>query len=301
MNAIEIKGLTKNFGSRQALKGLNMTVPAGAIYGFIGENGSGKSTTEKLICGLMPKSGGSIKLYGRDCTDPNVRAGIGVLIEAPGCFPNMSVWGNMMLQAANLGIKNAEEEVGKVLKLVRMEGAASNKFKNCSLGMKQRIGIAMALLGNPALLVLDEPINGLDADGMRIMREVLVDITKDRKRTVLISSHILGELEKIATHYGIVRNGRMIKEMTAKELNHDCRTYIALRSGKMSRTKALLSCKYSRVEDDESGFVRVYNKTAPEDIVTYLYDNGILVSEIRTDKICLEEYYIDLMQERKGR
>lgn len=301
MNAIEIKGLVKNFKNKQALKGLNMTVPMGAIYGFIGENGSGKSTTEKLICGLMPSSGGTIKLYGKDYTDPNVRAKMGVLIEAPGCFPNMSVWGNMMLQAANLGIQNAEEEIGKVLKLVRMEGAASNKFKNCSLGMKQRIGIAMALLGDPVLLVLDEPINGLDADGMRIMREVLVDITKDKNRTVLISSHILGELEKIATHYGIVRDGRMIKEMTAQELDEGCRTYISLQAAEMNRAKALLSCKYSRVEEDESEHIRVYDQITPEELVTYLYENGIIVSEIGTSKIGLEEYYMDLMHEKGGR
>ena len=300
MNAIEIRGLTKNFGSKQALKGLNMTVPAGAIYGFIGENGSGKSTTEKLICGLMPSSGGTIKLYGKDYTDPAVRARIGVLIEAPGCFPNMSVWGNMMLQAANLGLKKPEEEIGKVLKLVRMEGAASNKFKNCSLGMKQRIGIAMALLGDPALLVLDEPINGLDADGMRIMREVLTDITRDKNRTVLISSHILGELEKIATHYGIVRQGKMLCEMTAAELEAGCRTYISLTSSQNSRAKALLSCKYSRVEEDESEHIRVYDQAKPEEIVTYLYENGITVSEISTEKIGLEEYYIDLMKERRA-
>ncbi len=301
MSAIEIKGLTKNFGNKQALKGLNMTVPAGAIYGFIGENGSGKSTTEKLICGLMPPSGGTIKLYGRDYTNPDVRAKIGVLIEAPGCFPNMSVWGNMMLQAANLGLKNAEEEIGKVLKIVRMEGAASNKFKNCSLGMKQRIGIAMALLGDPALLVLDEPINGLDADGMRIMREVLVEITKDKNRTVLISSHILGELEKIATHYGIVRGGRMIKEMTAVELDEGCRTYISLQTAEMNRAKALLSCKYSRVEKDESEHIRVYDQAAPEEPVVPLYENGIMVSEISRSKIGLEEYYIDLMHEKEVR
>ena len=300
MNAIEIRNLSKSFGSKQALKGLNMTVPAGAIYGFIGENGSGKSTTEKLLCGLMPPSGGTIKLYGRDYTDPDVRAKIGVLIEAPGCFPNMSVWGNMMLQAANLGIANAEAEVAKVLKLVRMEGAASNKFKNCSLGMKQRIGIAMALLGDPALLVLDEPINGLDADGMRIMREVLVDITQKYNCTVLISSHLLGELEKIATHYGIIRGGKMIKEMTAEELEASCPTYAALQTRDINRTKALLSCKYSRVEEDESGFIRVYDAVQPEEIVNYLYENGVLVSEISTAKIGLEEYYIDLMNERRA-
>lgn len=297
MNAIEIRNLSKNFGQKQALSGLNMTVPAGAIYGFIGENGSGKSTTEKIICGLIHPSGGTVKLFGKDYTDSDVRAKVGVLIEAPGCFQNYSVWNNMMLQAANLSIPNAEEEVVKVLKMVRMEGAASNKYKNCSLGMKQRIGIAMALLGHPTLLVLDEPINGLDADGMRIMREVLMDITKNYHCTVVVSSHILGELEKIATHYGIVRGGKMIKEMTAGELEAGCRTYVALQTGDMSRTKALLACKYSRVEEDESGYLRVYDAKEPEEIVTYLYENSILVSEIKTAKIGLEEYYIDLMKE----
>ena len=301
MNAIEIKNLTKNFKEKQALCGLNMTVPMGAIYGFIGENGSGKSTTEKLICGLLVPSGGDIKLFGKDYTDADVRAKVGCLIEAPGCYPNYSVWNNLMLQAANLSVPNAEDEVRKVLKIVRMEGAASNKFKNCSLGMKQRIGIAMALLGNPNLLVLDEPINGLDADGMRIMREVLVDITKNYQCTVVISSHILGELEKIATHYGIVRGGKMIREMTAEELDAGCITYVALRTKEMNKSKALLACKYSRVEEDEAGYIRVYDATTPEDIVTYLYENEILVSEIKTDKIGLEEYYIDLMYEKGGR
>jgi len=295
MNAIEIKGLTKNFGQKQALKGLNMTVPQGAIYGFIGENGSGKSTTEKIICGLIHADGGSVKLYGKDHSDGDIRAKMGVLIEAPGCFPNMSVWNNMKLQAANLGIDDADREIVKILKLVRMEGAAGNKYKNCSLGMKQRIGIAMALLGNPELLVLDEPINGLDADGMRIMREVLTDIAKSG-RTVVISSHVLGELEKIATHYGIVRGGKMLVQMTAAELEASCRTYIALQAKDMSRTQMVLSAKYSRVEKDEAGFLRVYDLVTPEEVVNYLYESNILISEIRTDKIGLEEYYIDLVK-----
>ena len=297
MNAIEIKGLTKSYKEKQALAGLNMTVPVGAIYGLIGENGSGKSTTEKLICGLIHADSGSIRLFDRPHTDADVRAKMGVLIEAPGCFPNDTVWNNMLLQAANLGIQNAETEVRKVLKLVRMEGAASNKFKNCSLGMKQRIGIAFALLGDPKLLILDEPINGLDVDGMRIMREVLVDITKNYNCTVVISSHVLGELEKIATHYGIVRGGRMIREMTAAELDADCRTFVALKAKERSRAIALLACKYSRVEEDDQDRIRVYDAVGAEEIVSYLYENGILVSEIVTEKVGLEEYYIDLMKE----
>lgn len=297
MNAIEIRNLSKNFGQHQALKGMNMTVPEGAIYGFIGENGSGKSTTEKILCGLLHQDGGTIKLFGKDHTDADVRAKIGVLIEAPGCFPKYSVWNNLMLQAANLNIPNRAEAVRKVLKTVRMEGSASNKYKNCSLGMKQRIGIAMALLGNPVLLILDEPINGLDADGMRIMREVLEDITKNYGCTVVISSHILGELEKIATHYGIIRGGKMLREMTSQELEADCRTYVSLRAKDMRRAKALLSCRYSRVKEDESGNLRVYDAVSPEQIVTYLYENGILIHEITKAKISLEEYYMDLMKE----
>ena len=300
MNAIEIRNLTKNFGNKQALQGLNMTVPQGSIYGFIGENGSGKSTTEKIICGLIHPSGGSIKLYGKDYTDQNVRAKVGVLIESPGCYSNMTTWNNLMLQAYNLSIKNPEEEVRKMLKLVRMEGAAGNKYKNCSLGMKQRIGIAMALLGNPTLLVLDEPINGLDADGMRIMRKVLVDIANSGA-TIVISSHILGELEKIATHYGIIRGGKMIAEMTAKELDESCRTFVAVKATKKDMANTLLKRKYLRVEEDENEYIRVYDKTTPEEIVSYLYEEGVLINEIKTDKIGLEEYYIDLMKGKGAR
>ncbi|MBQ2711128.1 MAG: ATP-binding cassette domain-containing protein [Clostridia bacterium] len=295
MNAIEIRNLTKNFGAKQALQGLNMTVPIGSIYGFIGENGSGKSTTEKIICGLIHASGGSVQLFGKPHTDADIRAKMGVLIESPGCFPEMTVWNNLMLQADNLSIENKEEEIRKMLMLVRMEGAAGNKYKNCSLGMKQRVGIAMALLGNPTLLVLDEPINGLDADGMRIMREVLVDIA-NQGTTVVISSHILGELEKIATHYGIVRGGKMIAEMTAQQLEESCRTFVRVGVSNKEFTKALLMRKYLRVEEDENGYIRVYDQTTPEQVVTYLYENGILINEISTAKIGLEEYYIDLMK-----
>ena len=299
MNAIEIRDLCKNFGEKKALDGLNMTVPTGSIYGFIGENGSGKSTTEKIICGLIHPTSGEVKLYGKDYTDSDVRANVGVLIESPGCFPSLSVWNNLMLQATNLSIKNKEDEIRKVLTLVRMEGAAGNKYKNCSLGMKQRIGIAMALLGNPKLLVLDEPINGLDADGMRIMREILTDITKEGT-TVLISSHILGELEKIATHYGIIRGGKMIVEMTAEELEKSCPTFVAIQTKDNFKAKEILNKKYSKVlEDEQKEYLRIYDAESPEEVVKYLYDNNIIVNELKTDKIGLEEYYINLMKTKE--
>ena len=301
MNAIEIRNLCKTFGDKQALAGLNMTVPAGAIYGFIGENGSGKSTTEKIICGLMHPTSGEVKLYGRDYTDADVRASMGVLIETPGCFPSLSVWNNLMIQATNLGIKDKADAVRKVLTLVRMEGAAGNKFKNCSLGMRQRIGIAMALLGNPKLLVLDEPINGLDADGMRIMREILTDIAQSGA-TVLVSSHLLGELEKIATHYGIIRGGKMLVEMTAEELDQSCPTFVAIQTKEMDKAKTILKQKYAKVlTDEEQTCLRVYDAESPEVVVQYLYENDIIVNELKTDKIGLEEYYINLMANKEGK
>jgi len=213
--------LQKNFRGIAAINNLNFRVPVGSIYGFIGENGSGKSTTQKLICGLLVPSGGEIKLFGQPYTNAGVRAKIGVMIENPACFPSSTVYQNLMMQAYNLGIQNPADEIKHVLELVNMGGAAGRKFKHCSLGMKQRIGIAQALMGNPRLLILDEPINGLDADGMRIVRETLTSLNKDHGMTILVSSHALGELEKVATHYGIIRNGSMIKELSAKELESE--------------------------------------------------------------------------------
>jgi len=301
MNAIEIRNLYKTFGEKQALQGLNLTVPVGAIYGFIGENGSGKSTTEKIICGLIHPTSGDIKLYGRNYQDVEVRASMGVLIESPGCFPNLSVWNNLMLQATNLSVPNKADAVRKVLTMVRMEGAAGNKFKNCSLGMKQRIGIAMALLGSPKLLVLDEPINGLDADGMRIMREILTDIAQSGT-TILISSHILGELEKVATHYGIIRNGKMISEMTATELENSCPTFVAIQVKDLETAKSVLSKKFNKVlYDEQKTCLRIYDVKSPEVVMQYLYDNGIIVNELKTGKISLEEYYINLMTQKEAK
>lgn len=298
MNAIEIRNLSKSFRGMYAVDHLNMTVPVGAIYGFIGENGSGKSTTEKLICGHLVPEGGEIRLFGRNYTDPGVRVRVGALIENAGCFPGSSVYQNLWMQALNLNLPNPDEEIRRVLKIVRMEDNAGIKFKSCSLGMKQRIGIAMALLGDPALLILDEPINGLDTDGMRIMREILVDITSNLGCTVLISSHLLGELEKIATHYGIIRQGRMIMEMSAAELEGRARVFVSLKTKDMAAAKAALRVKFGDVREEE-GYLRVYDVEEPETIVEHLMQNGHAVSEIRRNKIGLEEYYIELMSRKE--
>ena len=299
MNAIEIKNLSKSFRGMYAVDHLNMTVPRGAIYGFIGENGSGKSTTMKLICGHLIPDCGEINLFGKDYTDAGVRVRVGALIENAGCFPGSSVYQNLMMQCINLGIKNADEEIHRVLKIVRMEDNASLKFKSCSLGMKQRIGIAMALLGDPALLILDEPINGLDTDGMRIMREILVDITKTYGCTVLISSHVLGELEKIATHYGIIRQGKIIMELSAEEMDSRAQVFSTLKTKDLKGAYKVLSEKYAdvRIED---GYIRVFDEDDTAGIVDYLMKNGHVVSEISPNKIGLEEYYIELMSKKEA-
>ena len=300
MNAIEIRGLKKSFKGLYALDGLNMTVPVGSIYGFIGENGSGKSTTEKLICGLLVPTAGKIKLFGKDYKDAGIRARVGALIENPGCFSNASVWMNLKMQAINLNLENPEEEIARVLKIVRMDDSADLKFKKCSLGMKQRIGIAMALLGDPALLILDEPINGLDTDGMRIIREILVDITQNYNTTVLISSHVLGELEKIATHYGIIRQGKMVQELSAKEMEGRSRVFVSLKTKDLKGAKTVLKEKYNNVSDEENG-LRVYDVDDTSEIVECLYKKGHIVNEIKKNKIGLEEYYIELMSKKEDK
>ena len=296
MNAIEIHGLKKSFRGLYALDGLDMTVPVGSIYGFIGENGSGKSTTEKLICGHLVPDSGKIRLFGKSYKDAGVRTRVGALIENAGCFPNSSIYQNLMMQAINLNLKDRDSEIRRVLRIVRMDGEAGLKFKKCSLGMKQRIGIAMALLGDPALLILDEPINGLDTDGMRIMREILVDITKGYGCTVLISSHILGELEKIATHYGIIRQGRMIQELSAKEMDGRSRTFASIKTANMFGAMGVLKQNFAEVRA-EDGAIRVYDVADTEQIVKLLLQSGHPVSEITKNRVGLEEYYIDLMSE----
>lgn len=299
MNAIEIKNLTKSFRGLKAVNDLSITVPVGAIYGFIGENGSGKSTTEKLICGHLVPDSGTIKLFGKDYRDAGVRQRVGALIENAGCFPNCSVYTNMMMQALNLNLQNPKEEIDRCLKIVRMEQHTKLRFKNCSLGMKQRIGIAIALLGNPALLILDEPINGLDADGCALMREILLDITKNEGVTVLISSHILGELEKIATHYGIIRQGKLVQELTAQDMDSRAQVFVSLKTNDMDGTLKKLKQKYADVRLEEN-CIRVYDVNDTEEIVEYLMKCGHVVKEIIKNKIGLEEYYIELMSKKEA-
>ena len=299
MYAIETEGLTKSFRGLRAVDGLSMHVPEGAVYGFIGENGSGKSTAEKLICGQLVPDSGKIRLFGRDYRDPGVRMRVGALIENAGCFPDSTVQANMMMQAINLGVKNPAEDIGRALKIVRMEDNANLRFSKCSLGMKQRVGIAMALLGDPALLILDEPINGLDADGMRIMREVLEDVTGNLGATVLISSHILGELEKVATHYGIIREGHMLRELSAAEMARRCKKAVSVKTADNALAYRILKERYRDLQPSEGG-MEVRGTDDAAEIVALLCAGGCRIREAKGRRVGLEEYYVSLMEGKEA-
>lgn len=292
MNAIEIKKVTKEFRGTTVLKDLTLTVPEGAIYGFIGDNGSGKSTTQKIICGLLQPNSGEIFLYGKPYNNSEIRGKIGALIENPGAFPNSTVYNNLMMQALNLGLKKPNEEVNRVLELVKMTGSAQHKFKHCSLGMKQRIGVAQALLGHPKLLILDEPINGLDADGMRIVREILIDLNHNHGLTVMISSHILEELSKIATHYGIIKNGKIISQIKADELNVENKNYILIKADNLSKVQKILNTEYRRIELLDDG-LKIYDESDASEISKFLYQHQVFPNEISIHQLGLEEYYLD--------
>ena len=300
MNAIETNGLSKSFHNMYAVQNLDLKVPEGSIYGFIGENGSGKSTTEKLICGLLVPSAGDIQLFGKPYTDAGVRSRMGVLIENPSCFPNSTVYQNLMMQALNLDIKKPHDEVRRVLELVSLAGAAGRKFRECSLGMKQRIGVAQSLLGNPRMLILDEPINGLDADGMRIVRETLIELNRKEGVTILISSHILGELAKVATHYGIIRGGKLIREMPAEPMSEECRDFVFTKTNDNGKALSVLRSKYNEVEAKDDG-IRVYGEKESANVSAFLFENGIAVGEIAFCKVGLEEYYLRVMSRMEGK
>lgn len=225
---LETSGLCKRYRGFAALNGLDMHIPKGAIYGFVGRNGAGKTTLIRLICGLQEPTGGSFTLYGARNTDAKIersRRRMGAVVETPSIYMDMTAEENIRQQYLVLGIPS-EDGITGLLQLVGLDDTGKKKAKNFSLGMRQRLGIAVALAGSPDFLVLDEPVNGLDPQGIIEMRELILKLNRERGITVLISSHILDELARLATHYGFIDGGRMVKEMSAEELEAHCRKCI---------------------------------------------------------------------------
>lgn len=233
--------ITKKYGEQLAVDNVNMTIKKGDIYGFIGQNGAGKTTLIRLITGLIHKSGGEIELLGANEENElnKARTMVGSLIETPSFYTNMTARENLEVSRLVRNIPG-KKCIDEVLELVGLKDVEKKKVKNFSLGMRQRLGIANALMGNPKLLILDEPINGLDPMGIVEIRELLKKINKEKDMTILISSHILSELSELATTYGIISNGKLIEEITAKQLSEKCRQYIDLRVDDTARAVILL-------------------------------------------------------------
>ena len=227
--AVETVCLTKMYKDKAAVKQLNMSVREGEIYGFIGKNGAGKSTTMKMLCGLAGPTSGEIRLFGKPVSDPVIRRRMGVLIETPGLYPHMTARQNAVLKARCLGLAD-ERSVDEALTLSGLSDAGTKKVKCFSMGMKQRLSIALALVGKPDLLILDEPINGLDPKNIAQLRSLLKKLNEEHKVTMLISSHILSEIDQMATHVGIIDKGQLIFQDRLSALHEHSRSRLRLRT-----------------------------------------------------------------------
>ena len=289
--------LTKLYAGKPAVSSLHMHVKKGDIYGFIGRNGSGKSTTLKMLCGLAAPSEGTVQLFGKPLHLESVRRRIGVLIESAGLEPDCSAYENMYLKALFMGIPEPESEIFRLLASVGLNPQDKKAAKKFSMGMKQRLGIAMALLGGPDLLILDEPINGLDPEGMNQIRQLLIDLNQKKGITILVSSHILGELSKMATRYGILKDGCLIREISAQELASQCRDYLYLKTSDSKTAAVLLEQRLGirSYEVHPEGEIRIFSSVDSSAVTSVLSEAGIAVYAIYPHQQDLEEYFLSLM------
>ena len=289
--------ITKKYGEQLAVDNVNMTIKKGDIYRFIGQNGAGKTTLIRLITGLIHKSGGEIELLGANEENElnKARTMVGSLIESPSLYTNMTARENLEVSRLVRNIPG-KKCIDEVLELVGLKDVEKKKVKNFSLGMRQRLGIANALMGNPKLLILDEPINGLDPMGIVEIRELLKKINKEKDMTILISSHILSELSELATTYGIISNGKLIEEITAKQLSEKCRQYIDLKVDDTARAVILLERELgiSDYEVLEDSNIKVFsNLDNVGEVNSLLSRSGIIVESISVKGENLEEYFMN--------
>lgn len=298
MNYVLIaENLEKRYSCTKALSGFSMHIPKSSIYGFVGRNGAGKTTLIRLICGLQKPTEGSFSLYGIDSRDSNIvkaRQRMGAVVETPAIYPDMTAKDNLKQQYRVLGLSSFDT-IPELLKLVGLENTGNKKVKRFSLGMKQRLGIAIALAGEPDFLVLDEPTNGLDPQGIIEMRELILKLNRERKITILISSHILDELSRLATHYGIVDKGRMVEELSAEELETFCRKCMRIEvSNVASLSRVLDSMKvdYKILSDRQ---VDIFAKLNISQLTFALAKEDCEVLSIEAKDESLENFFISLL------
>ena len=294
---LEANALCKRYRNFAALNGLNMRIPKGAIYGFVGRNGAGKTTLIRLICGLQEPTGGSFTLYGVKNTDAGIgrcRRRMGAVVETPSIYMDMTAEENIRQQYLVLGMPSMDGTAA-LLRLVGLDSTGGKKAKNFSLGMRQRLGIAVALAGNPDFLVLDEPVNGLDPQGIVEIRELILRLNREHGITVLISSHILDELSRLATHYGFIDGGRMVKEMSAEELEMRCRKCIrveATGSRQLARVLDGLGVEYRIVDDSRTD---IFGDVQVTRLVEAAQRENCVIYSMKERDESLESFYMNLI------
>ena len=294
---LETENLTKMYGKKAALNNVSIHVNQGDIYGLVGRNGAGKTTFMKIVCGLAQKTKGNYFIFGRnDDALGDVAQRRGLLIESPGFFQEYSAEMNLKIKLKLMGI-NDPEEPKRLLKLIGLEDAGKKKAKNFSLGMKQRLGIGIALAGNPDLVVLDEPINGLDPQGIIEIRDMISRLNRENGTTFIISSHILDELSKIATKYGIINNGELIEESPAEELKTKCESRIELVTDNAAKAMGVLErLGFSKMKVLDDGKINIYEQfDRTGDITLALAAEGVTTFEIVRKLESIENYYLRLV------
>ena len=303
MYLITTNELCKQYAGKMVINHVNMHIPEQSIYGFVGENGSGKTTIMRLLTGLAEPTSGSFTLFGVENTDRKiyqVRQQLSAIVEATSLVPTMTARDNMIYQEMYLGIKLTDEERDALLKKVNLQDVGKKKVKNFSLGMRQRLGIAMALMNKPKLMLLDEPMNGLDPEGIAELRDLLIELNRTEGITVLISSHILSELEKIASFYGFISKGHLIEEITAEELQSRCRKSLHIKVNNVNASEELLKkLKINDYKISPNGDVNIYDNVKIKDMISAFAEANIDILAINSSEESVEEYYLNLIKEKE--
>lgn len=295
---LKTNNLVKKYNKFYALKGVNMNIEKGDVYGFVGENGSGKTTIIRLITGLNTPTSGNYELFGVSSKSRKilkVRKKVGAVVETPSIYLNMSAKDNLKMQCNILGV-NPKNKVKEILTIVGLEEQlkSSKKAGNFSLGMKQRLGIGMALIGDPEFLILDEPMNGLDPAGIVELRELIIKLNKEKGITFLISSHILTELSLVATKYGIISKGKMLEEITAEELRHKCRKNLSIEVDEVDVCKVILD-KLKLHYESEDNRIKIFDEVDLNNILSKIIKKGVKIININTNETNIEDYYLKVI------